>query len=128
MVVYTHGTRVAGLQTFCLSKYKQVLFFFCVCPLSWRTKVRSLKKQKKTRKEQRKDDQSQNDAFELLWEGKIRLSASCRWTLQKTFPACSALPIEHCFTSSSVLYTTTYYSYLNRNLHVGVMGCQNYSY
>lgn len=65
-------------------------FFFLRVSFELENKSEEFKKREEKSKE--KDDQSQKDAFELLWEGKIRLSASCRWTLQKTFPACSAPP------------------------------------
>lgn len=59
---------MAGLQTFCLSKYKQVFIFFFLC-VSFELENKSEKLKKERRKEQRKDDQSQKDAFEAFAVG-----------------------------------------------------------
>lgn len=44
MVVYTCGTRVTGLQTFCLSKYKQVFFLLVLWVREQKWRVKRAKK------------------------------------------------------------------------------------
>jgi len=104
---------------------KFFFFFFYVCPLSWRTKVWSWTKREEKSKERM--IKARKTLLKCYGRGKYACMPYVGGHCRKPSQHAVRYP-PNTFTSSSVLCTIGLHSYLNRNLHFGVMRCQNDSY
>jgi len=96
-----------------------------VCPLSWRTKVWSCTKREEKSKERM--IKARKTLLKCYGRGKYACMPYVGGHCRKPSQHAVRYP-PNTFTSSSVLCTIGLHSYLNRNLHFGVMRCQNDSY